>query len=49
MTWKHENCLVEIFRAFLVVSIELALHFDFQPLGINPVGRQIKELLGIGT
>tara|TARA_Y100001933_G_C18722365_1_gene447989 strand:+ start:189 stop:332 length:144 start_codon:yes stop_codon:yes gene_type:complete len=43
---RYENFLTEISHAFLVGSIELVLHFGFQPLGINPAGRQIKELLG---
>jgi len=44
---RYENYPTEISHAFLVESIELVLRFGFQPLGINPAGRQIKELLGI--
>tara|TARA_Y100000992_G_scaffold226584_1_gene158145 strand:+ start:35 stop:184 length:150 start_codon:yes stop_codon:yes gene_type:complete len=47
MIVRCENFPIEIFHAFLVESTELVLHFGFQPLGINPAGRQIKELLGI--
>jgi hypothetical protein len=49
MILRYGNYLVEISHVFLVGSIEFALHYGFQPLGINPVDMQIKELLEIGT
>jgi hypothetical protein len=49
MILKYESYLAERFHAFWVGSIEFDLHFGFQPLGINPVDMQIKELLEIGT
>jgi hypothetical protein len=49
MILRYENYPTEISRAFLVGSIEFVLHSGLQPLGINPVDMQIKELLEIGT
>ena len=47
MIVRYENFPTEISHAFMVGSTELVLRFGIQPLGINPAGMQIKELLGI--
>ena len=44
MIVRCENFPTERSHDFSVQSIELVLHFGFQPSGINPAGRQTKEL-----